>query len=590
MPSLFVIRGRDQGRYFALEPKPTRIGRDPASAIQLIDSEVSRSHAELRPRSDGRLELVDLDSSNGTMVNGEKIERCELRSGDRVQIGQTLMIFTGSGSPGSMQAAHSVDIVMQSQVPEASRIVSSWPQSPSSLRVPSSLRAASGAAAGSGERAADGRDAAEVPLVETDEGIRRDLENRSLDVMYQTAIAVGRTMDIPELLDRILRLIFDWVEADRGCIMLRDTETDSLRPAARCDRDNQPPDRMSISRTILDFVMERKEGVRTTDARDDARWDAAHSIVQMGIREALCVPLLGRYGCVGAIYVDTFTSPGGVIARQQVGRFTDEHLRLMTAIGHQAALAIEDTFYYSSLLQSERLAAIGQTIAILSHHMKNILQGMRGGGYLIGAGLEREDPDAIRRGWQIVEKNQERISNLVLDMLSYSKDRQPERTTSDLNATVADVVELMQVRAEEQGCRLEFSPGKALPDAEFDTEAMHRAVLNLVTNAIDAVAGVEEARVAVRTGFAATDGWWIEVSDNGPGIDPEDREKVFSLFESKKGARGTGLGLPVSQKIVHEHGGRIDLMTEGGPGCTFRITLPPADAHQTRFDAGETIG
>lgn len=569
MPSLFVIRGRDQGKYFPIQDAPARIGRDPASTIQLFDSEVSRSHAEIRPVAAGGLEVVDLDSSNGTMLNGQRIERRELRSGDRLQIGQTLMIYTGAGSPESVQAAHSVDIVMQNQVPDASRIVSSWP--PSAVHL----------------------DTASHAQVDSAEA----LGNRSLDVMYQTAIAVGRTMQIPELLDRILRLVFDWVEADRGCIMLRDTATRELQPAARCDRDHQPTDRMSISRTILDFVMERNEGVRTTDAREDSRWEAAQSIVQMGIREALCVPLLGRYDCVGAIYVDTYTAPGDVIGRQRRERFNDEHLKLMTAIGHQAALAIEDTFYYSSLLQSERLAAIGQTIAILSHHMKNILQGMRGGGYLISAGLEREDPEAIRRGWQIVEKNQERVSNLVLDMLSYSKDRQPERSITNLNRVAADVLELMQVRAEEQGCKLDFRPAEDLPDGFFDPEAMHRAVLNLVTNAIDAVAETDNACVLVATGFSSTDGWWLEVADNGPGIDPEDREKVFSLFESKKGARGTGLGLPVSQKIVDEHGGQIVLRTGGQAasdgayetGCTFRIMLPPAAPQQTDPGARDTM-
>jgi signal transduction histidine kinase len=509
-----------------------------------MDSEVSRSHAELRLGTTGRVELVDLDSSNGTLLNGERVERRILRSGDRIQIGQSLMIFTGTATPDSMHAAHSVDIVQQSQEPDASRIVSSWPPAlPSTVSIP-------------------------APASPSTDNLR------SLDVMYQTALAVGRTMEIPDLLDRILRLVFDWVEADRGCIMLRDNESNELQPAARCDRNPARQDRMAISRTILDFVMNQREGVRTTDARDDLRWDAANSIVQLGIREALCVPLLGRYDCVGAIYVDTYTAPGKLMQRPDASRFTDDQLRIMTAIGHQAALAIEDTFYYSSLLQNERLAAIGQTIAILSHHMKNILQGMRGGSYLVGAGLKRGDNDAIERGWQIVEKNQERISNLVLDMLSYSKDREPERVMSNLNDLLNDITELMHVRAAEQSCLLECIPAGNLPDCPFDPEAMHRAILNLVTNALDAVADVPSARVTLRSAFDENSGWTIEVADNGPGIDPEDREKVFSLFESRKGARGTGLGLPVSQKIAQEHGGTIELVYHDGPGCVFRLNLP----------------
>ncbi len=144
---------------------------------------------------------------------------------------------------------------------------------------------------------------------------------------------------------------------------------------------------MEISRTILDYVLQHSEGVLTSDAREDDRWDAAGSIVQMGVREAICVPMQGRYGIVGVIYIDTYTPPGRFVQRP-ANRFTEEHLKLMVAIGHQAALAVEDTSYYSAMVQAERLAAIGQTIATLSHHIKNILQGIRGGSYLIEEGLE----------------------------------------------------------------------------------------------------------------------------------------------------------------------------------------------------------
>ena len=546
MASLFVIRGRDQGRHYTLQAGTQRIGREAINAVQLLDSEASRAHAEIRSVDGTEFELIDLGSSNGTFVNGQAVKRHLLRSGDRVQIGQTLMIFTGAREPSSLAAAHGVDIVQQSRAAEASRIVSSLSQS---------LHPGEPAAAGPDQAAGD----------------------RSLEVMYLTALAVGRTTEIPELLDRVLRLVFDWVEADRGCIMLRDQQSQTLRPAARCDRkEKSGGERMAISRTILDYVIDRKEGVRTSDALDDQRWDAAQSIVQAGIREAMCVPLQGRYSVVGAMYVDTFTSPGSYVSGGgQSGRFTDQQLRLMTAIGYQAALAIEDTFYYSALVQSERLAVMGQTIANLSHHIKNILQGIRGGSYLIEAGLSRDDPTAVRRGWGIVEKNQERISNLVMDMLSFSKERHPERIEADLNDTVADVIELMQSRAGEANCQLVFSPSTDAPAAFFDPEALHRAILNIVTNAIDAAAVSETPNVAVRTAYDPQRGWLVEVADSGPGISPADRDKIFSPFESSKGARGTGLGLPVSKKIMLEHGGAIEVEDAQPQGTLFRLVLPP---------------
>ena len=97
MPSLFVVRGRDQGRHFQLSQAVLRLGREAGSDIQLFDSEASRTHAEVRVQDDGTWELQDLNSSNGTRVNGELVFKHVLRSGDRVEIGETLMIFTGAG-------------------------------------------------------------------------------------------------------------------------------------------------------------------------------------------------------------------------------------------------------------------------------------------------------------------------------------------------------------------------------------------------------------------------------------------------------------------------------------------------------------
>jgi signal transduction histidine kinase len=247
----------------------------------------------------------------------------------------------------------------------------------------------------------------------------------------------------------------------------------------------------------------------------------------------------------------------------------------MVAIGHQAGLAIENTIFYNDKIQAERLAAVGQTIATLSHHIKNILQGIRGGSYLIDLGLNDKDDSIVRRGWTIVEKNQTKIYNLVMDMLSFSKDREPALEPADLNETVGDVVELMQSRAAELGVGLSWQPSPDLPRVMIDAEGIHRAVLNIVTNAIDAGEGAQNACVAVKTewdpeGALAR----IAISDNGVGIDETDIPSMFQIFSSSKGARGTGLGLPVSQKIVREHGGKISVTSRPGLGATFVIELP----------------
>jgi signal transduction histidine kinase len=109
----------------------------------------------------------------------------------------------------------------------------------------------------------------------------------------------------------------------------------------------------------------------------------------------------------------------------------------------------------------------------------------------------------------------------------------------------------------------------------FDPEAMHRAVLNVITNAIDACHDKEGGRVEVSTQYSQAETMArVAVVDNGSGIEPEDVEKIFAVFVSRKGGRGTGLGLPVSQKILEEHGGRIRVESKPGEGSRFTLEFP----------------
>ena len=550
MPSLFVYQGQDQGTLFDLEEGTLGVGRDSSNQIQVHDTEVSRRHAEIL--YDGTLcKVVDLGSSNGTFVNGKRIDQtCPLVSGDRVQFGGTLLLFTDPAEATPEDLSDKIDIVTRGQMAEGSRIVRSMSQ----------------------------REGSEILNFDFDGAASPWLARArsNLQIMYRTALAVSHTLDIDQLLNRIMQLSFEWVEADRGCIMLLD-ENKALTPKVRRNRQGfTSSEKLAISKTILDYVMEHNEGVLTSNAREDERWDQAASIVQMGIREAICVPMQGRYDVVGVIYIDTSTSPQRIVQqRGHQNKFSDEHLKLMIAIAHQAALAVEDTRYYSAMMQAERLAAMGQTIAMLSHHIKNILQGIRGGSYLIEMGLSQHDENVVRKGWNMVDRNQNKISSLVMDMLTFSKEREPEPVPSDLNQVLGEVVELVQVRANELNVALEWHPDGEIPILTFDPEGIHRAVLNIATNAVDACDEKTDGKVSISTRYIPDESLVrILVEDNGSGIPEDEIDKVFAIFVSNKGGRGTGLGLPVSQKILKEHGGNIVVTSQLGVGSCFTIEMP----------------
>lgn len=578
MASLFVIQGRDQGSRFQLEDAVHSIGRTHTHSIRLHDTEVSRNHAELIRKGDAYA-VRDLGSSNGTFVNGKVVGEQDLNSGDQVQVGRTLLLYTGFVDDRMEDIAGQVDIVPrhgEDVLDDGSRIVASLSQT-----------------GGSEWLMPDARNSSNPWLARA---------RSNLQIMYRTALAVSHTMDIDQLLARIMDLIFDWVEADRGCIMLKDLETGKLTPKVRRHRRGlRTEEKISISKTILDYVVEQNEGVLTSNARDDSRWDPAQSIVSLGVREAICVPMQGRYEVVGVIYIDTAVSPQKALAAKGSNQFSEEHLRLMIAIAHQAALAVEDTSYYKALVQAERLAAVGQTIASLSHHIKNILQGVRGGSYLIELGLgdhdtmaksgERDDAaeqkavDTIRKGWAIVERNQERISTLVMDMLTFSKEREPEPRPANLNEITGEVVELMATRAQELSVELVWQPANDMPSLMFDPEAIHRGILNIITNAIDACDESEHPRVTVSSRYDDDAKLaQVIVEDNGGGIPPDDLEAIFTVFVSRKGGRGTGLGLPVTRKIFEEHGGQVRVESTVGQGSRFTLELPatPADAESNQ--------
>lgn len=216
------------------------------------------------------------------------------------------------------------------------------------------------------------------------------------------------------------------------------------------------------------------------------------------------------------------------------------------------------------------------------------------GGQIIEQGIDDQNWSLLQKGWNLVRRNNDKVQNLVKDMLSYSKDREPQVEAAHLNAIAREVIELMQPRAEERGVQLESALDPALPIIQADVEGIHRALLNVVTNAIDAAEESENSRVVVRSSREPAEEpgkgpfLRVEVQDNGPGIPLDKLNEIFRPFVSTKGSRGTGLGLAVSRKILREHGGDIIVTSDLGQGSTFALRLPVrsplGDPQQTRTD------
>ncbi|MDA1161597.1 MAG: ATP-binding protein [Planctomycetota bacterium] len=548
--TLLVIRGVDQGARFELDGSDSTIGRGVRNDVRILDTEMSRNHA-IVSYDDGAFILKDRNSSNGTFANGISVQVHRLTTGDRIQVGSSVLLFS---EPTDSPKEVPVDIVSPHIGEDTSQIVSKI-------------------GLDAGRRLLD-----HTAAVHEDQATETLAQLRLLYRISEEM--VSSTLSIEQLLQRILDTSLEAVGADRGCVLVASPKHGQLEPRAVAHiSGGTMAGRMPISRSIVDYVVRKGQGVRTSDARADSRFASGISIVQEGIREAMCVPMPGHYELMGVIYVDTRVPQGDLVPGQQVAsKFTDSQLSLMAAIGRQAALAIENHRYQDAYVKAERLAAVGQTIAILSHHTKNILQGIRGGSYLIDMGLQGHDETLIQQGWSIVEKNQERINQLVMDMLSFSAERRPKLEAGDLNKLIAEIHELMLARATDIGVTLQLALSRDIPMAMFDSEGIHRAVLNIVINAMEALDDNEHGIVEIRTGTSSDKlEIWVEVADNGPGIPEEQLATLFNIFESTKGARGTGIGLAVSQKILREHGGEIILDSQPNKGTRFRLIWPACE-------------
>ncbi|HUV51272.1 MAG TPA: response regulator [Anaerolineae bacterium] len=320
----------------------------------------------------------------------------------------------------------------------------------------------------------------------------------------------------------------------------------------------------------------------------------AEDLYPVEIMQKISDAFSDKTNCANVIFTgqDTFlrAKKGGLVPVRFSGAILYEDERPIGSVGFFQDLR-EIKQLQKELIQSERLVAVGQTVAGLAHGIKNILNGLKGGVYIVntalkkspdsfaGSGAEKGHPESkLRTGWDMVERNINRVSDLVLGLLSYSKEREPEYEKYDPNIIVDEVYNLMESKAKKNDVTLIRSLDKEIGEVYLDPKGIHTCLLNLVSNAIDACIFDSDTeknwQVKLGVHHDKEGGVIYDVVDNGCGMDQEVKDRIFTEFFSTKGNRGTGLGLLVSQKIIHEHKGTMEVESEPGKGTRFLIRLP----------------
>lgn len=309
---------------------------------------------------------------------------------------------------------------------------------------------------------------------------------------------------------------------------------------------------------------------------------------------ALLISLLGLAGLVAAllVLVRSLTRPieALVAASRAIGSGdlshrirevgTDELGALSGAFNEMAESLDENrretARLQSQLIQAEKLSAVGSLISAVAHELNNPLAAISG--YAQMALLE-ELPPRLRDDLSHLYANVLRSRKVVENLLFFVRQSRQERRKVDLNSAVRAALELLEYRLlKTEGVRVETDLAESGPEIAGDFQQIVQVLVNLIANACDAMEGVVRypagKRLRIRTG--ARDGrGWIEIEDNGTGIDPALRDEIFRpFFTTKPEGRGTGLGLPICRQIVRAHGGEISVSGEAGRGSVFRVEMP----------------
>jgi len=231
----------------------------------------------------------------------------------------------------------------------------------------------------------------------------------------------------------------------------------------------------------------------------------------------------------------------------------------------------------------DHLSSLGMMLGSMSHGVKGLLMGLDGGMYRVDSGLRRGDLEKVASGWDVVRHRVQHIRKMVLDILYYAKSRELETAELDLAAFARDLANLVEGKAAHAGIAFTCGFDKAEGPFEADYTALSSALVNFLENAIDACLSETTGR-AREMGFqvAAEDSSAVfTVTDTGCGMDQEAREKMFTLFFSSKGSKGTGIGLFISSRIIEQHHGAIEVESSVGAGTRITVRLPlrqPAQA------------
>nr|WP_255216242.1 GAF domain-containing sensor histidine kinase [Pseudenhygromyxa sp. WMMC2535] len=356
-------------------------------------------------------------------------------------------------------------------------------------------------------------------------------------------------------------------------------------------------ERMRTQGAQLRDVLERERERAGRDAQAELQ-GCLETLAEL--RAALAVPIISipedepeaPRELVGALFVND---------ERLLEPFSREEVELFESLASQAAITLQNSAVYEQRKERERLAALGEMAAGLAHEIRNPLGAIKGAVQVVEPGLV--DADAMTKEFLgVIVEEVDRLNRVVVQFLSYSRPYRGETVRVDLTEVIKTTLRLLtpeqlervqvdlgvfvpergeraggEVLANASSVGLSLEPHS--PAVRGDPEALRQVLLNLVRNALEAISDeTPPGRIWIELehrvrGLPDCDAVALSVRDNGPGLSPATRDNLFVPFHTTKSG-GTGLGLPISQRIVENHNGMIEVSNNPDGGANFTVLLP----------------
>jgi len=430
---------------------------------------------------------------------------------------------------------------------------------------------------------------ADKPISEPNTTIQTSVERLDLATVIKVSEALSGEIVLEKLIDTLMRTAIEHAGAERGVLILRkgdeyrieaEVTTRSGKVEVHLRQANVTA--ADLPESVFRYVLRTKESMLLHDASSENPLEADDYIREHHARSVLCLPILKQTRLLGVLYLENNLT---------IDAFTAARMAVLKLLASEAAISMENARLYRDLAEREagmrevqaelahanRLSTMGQLAASIAHEVNQPIGAARNNAHAALRFLARDPPELaeVSEALECVVTDTYRAADIIGRIRDQVRKVPPRKESVDLNDAIGNVIALVRGELSKNGVTVHAQLAEGLSPIRGDRVQLQQVMLNLILNAIEAMVGADaEPRIlAICTESSPSEGLLVTIGDSGPGIAPEDRERVFESFYTTKAA-GVGIGLAICRSIIDAHGGRLWADAHQPRGAAFRFTLP----------------